>query len=315
MVKPSKRTILVGCIGIMIVVCAELFARFNLGLGDPPILAPDSDIDYIFAPNQRCNRFGSRIVYNNCSMRCDFDCVVGESPDRKRIFVVGDSVVNGGSLTDHKNLATTIMQEKLDPSRSKIQVCNVSAGSWGPGNYIAYFRRYQALVGTNDVLVVELNSHDLWEDDPRLTGGANVGKDIACPNRKPCCALSDGFRRYFMPRLRRSLGMAVINTKVDVPRWEKDVHSASAEFNLAALTALYELPVCKRYLLVHRTREETKNDVESVGETAFRNFAASKGIPIIDLKLNDKDDFRDEIHLNESGQLKMASAIGNALVK
>ena len=55
----------------------ELFSRYYLGLGNPPLCIADQEIDYIFAPNQDCNRVGNRIVYNNVSMRCDFDVMGG----------------------------------------------------------------------------------------------------------------------------------------------------------------------------------------------------------------------------------------------
>ena len=311
MKSKTKRVVIIGGIVVASIVGAELFARYSLGLGDPPLSVADAEIDYIFAPNQNCRRFGNHIVYNNCSMRCDFDVV--PSPAVRRIFVVGDSVVNGGVLTDHSDLATTILQEQLDPSRLRTQVCNVSAGSWGPGNYAAYFRRHGDLVGTNDVMIVEVNSHDLWEDDPLATKGANVGKDVSLPDHKPWCALYDGFNRYFMPKVRRALGLAAVNTKVDVPRWQNDVRLPSARFNLAALDAVYGLPVRSRFLLIHRSREETRNCVESLGETEFRKYAKAKGITIIELKLNATDDFRDGIHLSARGQRKMAAVIADAM--
>ena len=110
---------------VAIVGIAECAARYCLGLGDPPLSEGSADIDYIFRPNQRCRRFGNAINYNNLSMRMDED--VDPSDSRKRVFVVGDSVVNGGSLTDQKDLATALLQKAMP----NVLVCNVSAGSWG----------------------------------------------------------------------------------------------------------------------------------------------------------------------------------------
>lgn len=128
-----KKAIIIGLVALISLCIGEVFARYYLGLGDPPLVIGDVYMDYIFAPNQKCSRFGNNIFYNNVSMRNDFDIVKKEGRSGK-IFIVGDSVVNGGVLTDHKDLATSILQERM-----KIQVCNVSAGSWGPGNYAAYF--------------------------------------------------------------------------------------------------------------------------------------------------------------------------------
>ena len=283
---------------IAIVGLAELGARYLLGLGDPPLSIPDAEIDYIFAPNQDCNRFGNRIVYNNLSMRCDFD--VDENCATSRIYVVGDSVVNGGVLTDHANLATTVLQRDLP----NVQVCNVSAGSWGPGNYAAYFRRHPGLRG--GTLVVEVNSHDLWEDDPRMTGGRNVGEDVAFPDHKPWCALWDGFNRYFVPRVRSWMHLRQINTKVDVPKWGKDVNDPVARWNVRELDWLFGESFDKKVLLIHRSRQETRDaNRVSIGEARLRQWAREKGILCPLLELDAEQDYRDTIHLNEAGQGKL----------
>lgn len=283
---------------IAIVGLAEVGARYGLGLGDPPVSVADAEIDYLFAPNQDCNRFGNRIVYNNLSMRCDFD--VDENCRTSRVYVVGDSVVNGGVLTDHEKLATTLLQRE----RPCAQVCNVSAGSWGPGNYAAYFRRHPGLRG--GTLIVEVNSHDLWEDDPKASKGKCVGKDVAFPDHKPWCALWDGFNRYFVPRARRWMGLGQVNTKVDVPKWGKDANDPVANWNLRELDWLLGESFCKKVLLIHRSRSETRNPTAiSIGEARFRTWAREKGIPCILLELDADGDYRDQIHMNENGQRKL----------
>ena len=297
-------------VGILVI--GECLARFWLGLGDPPLSIGDSEIDYIFAPNQMCHRFGNTIVYNDASMRCDFN-VMERRRDVCRIFVVGDSVVNGGVLTDHKDLATTLLQEGGDASRTKFQICNVSAGSRGPGNYAAYFRKYRKLVEGQDIVVIEVNSHDLWEDDPHKTGGANVDKDIAIPGRKPFCAMWEGFYRYFLPRAKGILGNVQVNTKVDVPIWGVDVEDDSAKFNIAALSEVYALPWKARYMLIHRSRQEAQDVKVTAGELAFREYAEKNGIVIIELPLGAAD-YRDKIHLSVNGQKKMADAIRKAVL-
>ena len=223
------------------------------------------------------------------------------------MFVVGDSVVNGGVMTDHKDLATTVLTEQM-----KIQVCNVSAGSWGPGNYAAYFSKFKNLVSSNDVLVLVVNSHDLWEDDPAKTKGANVGKDIALPMRKPFCALFDGFYRYFIPVVRKKLGQAVVMTKVDVPKWQIDSKNELALYNLSMLSKVFDISWKRKYMLIHRSRKEMISNVITSGECAFREYAKRNGIAIIELLLCEED-YRDAIHLSVSGQRKMAEAIWKAL--
>ena len=295
------------CTIVLVVVLSELFARLYLGLGDPPISIRDADVDYMFAPNQQCRRFGNKIQYNNLSMRCGFD--VHASDGQSRIYVVGDSVINGGVLTDQSDLATSMLQENLKSTSGNWQVCNVSAGSWGPGNYAAYFRKYHECVRSTDVLVVEVNSHDLWEDDPSQKGGCDVGKDIALPDHKPWCALWDGFHRYFLPLMRQFCGKAQINTKVDVPKWQNDAENEGAKYNLSMLEEVFALPCSRKALLIYRSRKEAEECVESVGERAFRECAEKNGIHIIMPILNAETDYRDKIHPTVSGQKKIADSI------
>src|SRR5690348_14331043 len=56
---------------ILLLVVGELFARFYLGLGDPPLMQSDPEIEYLFKPDQDCRRFGKRIHYNHYSMRSE----------------------------------------------------------------------------------------------------------------------------------------------------------------------------------------------------------------------------------------------------
>lgn len=242
-------------VALVVVSCMalEVVARWGLGLGEPPLSLPDAEIDYIFAPNQDCNRFGNRVVYNNVSMRSEHDIDAASKPGQRRILLVGDSVVNGGVLTDQADLASTLLDAELR-TKGLGDAYNVSAGSWGPMNYAADFRRYGTFGATD--LVLEVNSHDLWEDDPKVSAGACVGKDIAFPDHKPLLASWEGFDRYFMPRVRRWLGRAQVNTKVDVPHWGDSLALPSVKQNLEACAYLYSLSFERKFLVVHRTRQE-----------------------------------------------------------
>lgn len=290
---------------ILCVLCLaglELVARLWLGLGDPPLSIPDTEIDYIFAPNQDCNRFGNRIVYNNVSMRSEHDIDAAPKSGQRRVLLVGDSVVNGGVLTDQADLASSLLDAELR-LKGLGDAWNVSAGSWGPMNYAAYFRKYGTF-GTTD-LVLEVNCHDLWEDDPKETAGANVGKDVALPDHKPLLACWEGFDRYFMPRVRGWLGTAQVNTKVDVPRWEETLALPSVKQNLDACAYLYSLPFKRKFLVVHRSRKEWCSGREPLGEAEFVRQAEASGVKVLLLELDAEKDYRDNIHLNPSGQRKL----------
>lgn len=288
--------------GLACALGAELFARFYLHLGDPPLSIPDAEIDYLFAPNQDCNRFGNRIVYNNVSMRSEHDIDAVPKPGQRRILLVGDSVVNGGVLTDQSALASTLLDAELR-AKGLGDAYNVSAGSWGPMNYAAYFRRY-GIFGATD-LVLEVNSHDLWEDDPKVSAGACVGKDIAFPDHKPLLACWEGFDRYFMPRVRRWLGRAQVNTKVDVPHWGDSLALPSVKQNLEACAYLYSLPFKRRFLVIHRTQKEWRDGAVPLGEVPFVRQAEVYGVTVLFLRPDVGADYRDNIHLNLTGQRRL----------
>lgn len=298
----NKRRIIWGSL-ILVPLVVEISLRQFWGLCDPPLLVPDATIDYIFAPNQKCSRFGNQIIYNDASMRCDFG-VTQYRPSKYRIFVVGDSVINGGVLTDHNELATTMLQEKIDSSRKVIQVCNVSAGSWGPGNYCAYFDKYRDLVAQEDVLVLEVNSHDLWEDPPDKNPGALVGSSAAYPDRKPFCAMWECVNRYLIPRIKRKISKDRIN-KIDVPHHAGDETNDVARYNLDKIRHLFELPWRKKILLIHRSREEALASEDSLGEIKIRELADEMHVPVVLLILSPLEDYRDIIHPNLSGQRKI----------
>lgn len=299
---------------ILCVLCLiglELVARFGLGLGDPPLSLADAEIDYLFAPNQDCNRFGNRIVYNNVSMRSEHDIDSAPQPGWRRVLLVGDSVMNGGVLTDQADLASTLLDAELR-SKGLGDAWNVSAGSWGPMNYAAYFKRYGTFGATD--LVLEVNCHDLWEDDPKETAGANVGEDVALPDHKPLLACWEGFDRYFMPRVRRWLGMAQVNTKVDVPRWEETLALPSVKQNLDACAYLYSLPFQRKFLVVHRSQKEWHSGKVPLGEDEFVRQAEACGVKVLVLELDTGTDYRDNIHLNALGQRKLYELVREEIV-
>src|SRR3954468_7045308 len=73
---------------LLALVAGELFARFYLGLGDPPLSIADPQIEYLFKPDQDCRRFGRRIHYNHYSMRAEDFPEHKAQPNELRVLVV-----------------------------------------------------------------------------------------------------------------------------------------------------------------------------------------------------------------------------------
>src|SRR5262245_23618663 len=125
------------------VVALELIARFALGLGTPPLSIRHPTIEYMFAPDQDCMRFGNHFQTNAWGMRSPPFASQKLDPNEFRVMVFGDSVINGGNLTDQADLATSIVATQLERQLNRpVVVGNISAGSWGPGNWLAYAEEY-----------------------------------------------------------------------------------------------------------------------------------------------------------------------------
>ncbi len=301
-----KRILLVVVFAlIVLLVISEIMLRIIWGFGAPLLSVPDADIDYYFRPDQKCVRFGNRVVYNNKSMRMDYDIKDADRNCIDRIIVCGDSVINGGTLTDQKDVATNIVQSRYPTN--VVQVLNVSAGSWGPGNILAYLKKFGGFDATG--IIIEVDSHDLWEDDPRVSGGSIVGRDLAFPGEKPICAIHELLTRYVWPSIRSKLGLGTVNYKVDVPHWGSETDIEAQTYNLNCMAELYRLPVKHKALLIHRSRSESASGLLTYGEQRFREQAEEFGVAVYLLELDPDSDYRDIIHPNESGQCKMADLI------
>src|SRR5690606_12796944 len=124
---------------LFLLVCVELILRLGYGFCNAPLYVKDPDYEYIYAPNQSVKRFGNTIRTNSLSMRNEELSVA----DSTVILLIGDSVVNGGSLTDNEDLASTLLETRLsDKLGHKVRVLNISAGSWGPDNGAAYLKKH-----------------------------------------------------------------------------------------------------------------------------------------------------------------------------
>jgi hypothetical protein len=284
--------VLVGA--LLLALVGELGARWILGLGDPPLTVRDPEIEYLFAPNQDVRRFGNRVVYNNVSMRsADRWSMARERPEELRVLVLGDSVINGGALTDHARLATTIAQETLDRPARPVRVGNVSAGSWGPENLLAYVERFGLFDA--DLAVVVLSTHDLR--DVR-TFPDDLGPDF--PLARPVSALWEGLARYLAPRL--GLGLRPPPAAPPPPH--------AIDRSVAALQKLFELAEANGVDLVvlhHPERDEP--DQELVEDAAILRAAIERmGRIVIPMSVwlgsaaERQQYYRDEIHINEAGQ-------------
>lgn len=279
--KKFLRWSLMGLISSVIFM--EIISRFFLGLGDPPLLVKDPDIEYMYRPGDY-RRFGNRVSYNEYSMRSP-PIPAGDSDHSYRILVMGDSVVNGGAQTDQDYLATELLRLSLPDDA---YVGNVSAGSWGPANIYAWVERFGLL--QSDHIIVVISSHDL-HDLPEFR--ATLGVDF--PVSKPIFASEELLFRY-VPKF---------IDKIKPTKSPRDRRIENSELGQAALVKL--INTLRRSdaqidFILHPTRTEIRSGYDSNGKR-IKKILHDNEIRVFEARSLLLDNmYRDEIHLNANGQ-------------
>lgn len=305
----GRKHIAWGIASVMVAISAgEIFARYYLGLGTPPLSVTHPTIEYMFKPNQDVYRFGNRFVTNQYGMRTvPFNPIKGN--DEFRIMVFGDSVLNGGNLTDHGELATTILQNNLSEKNRNVIIGNISAGSWGPGNWLAYAKEYGFFEA--DIVILVISSRD-YADNPTF----QVLNKNTHPTQKPISAFFEGITRY-LPRYLPQLGQTEARNKSD---WfEAKASEQKALRGLKDLRDFLELAQSSTtdvLVLQHWQKSEIDKGIAESGNQLIREVCESTKISPISLEPyflrsieNGINPYRDDIHPNRVGQQLIANAI------
>jgi lysophospholipase L1-like esterase len=278
----------------------EISLRYFWGLGNPPLSIAHPKIEYQFAPFQNIDRYGNRFITNAWGMRSQDFPRVKLHPDEKRILIFGDSVVNGGALTDHAALATSITQQKLrSESNIPAVVGNVSAGSWGPSNWLAFSTEYGFFDA--DVVILLVNSDDA-EDCPtfeRLDATTH-------PTKRPLLAIGELFSKsysgYIAPRF-----YTVQDDPYNLSDVEKNQRRSVAIADLEEFLTNAQRQVGTVFVIQYLAVTEITEGITQPGYNAIRNCCEKLGIPVdstrdlFSKQLNEQP-FRDHIHPNLIGQ-------------
>lgn len=273
----------------------ELSLRKFLGLGNPPLLISHPTIEYLFKPNQEVYRFGNKIIYNSYSMRNEL------VPDDliKKILVTGDSVVNGGSLTDQNDLATDILENHLNRTKnSKYFVGNISAGSWGPKNNVEYFKEY-GYFGA-EALIYVVSSHDLY-DVPEYK---SLDRHIL-PQEGYSFAIQELLEKYIFKRLISELKNFTSDEDENFTQHRYDTLP-----EIRGLINEAKEKVRKVCLILHPTKNELIADTLDDYGKLQSSIATLANISVFDGRdYLLPSYYRDNIHLNKSGQTALAFEI------
>lgn len=149
---------------VALVACAVAM-RDWFGLRLAPVRVPHPTIEYLYAPDQDSVRGGAPVRVNAYGMRSEPFPAQRTSADELRVMVFGDSVLAAPGLTGQDQLATTLLQRHLAQQLGRpVVVGNVSTGSWGPANWLAYARTFGFFDA--DVILLVASGHD-YVDNPQ----------------------------------------------------------------------------------------------------------------------------------------------------
>jgi hypothetical protein len=281
------------CVSALLALLAALELGLRLsGYGAPLLYVADAHYEYALAPNQRTHRLGVSLETNRFGMRSpDFD----PARDRRdRALVMGDSVIAGGNWTAQDKLATSLIQSE------HLLALNVSAGSWGPGNLLAYVEGHGVFGARAGVLV--LSSHDLGDD--RTFGPLDT---YAHPTRAPSLALLRTVDHYLLDGPVRAARRA----------WRAGADGDARESLLRLLNALRTASVTA-CILYHRTASELDgHDPDQLDDLI--SIATAFEIPVVDTadayRAAGPGVFRDDIHLTDEGQAVLARQLRVCLAR
>jgi len=288
---------------------AEIFLQSVLGMGMSPLSIAHPTIEYMFKPNQRLRPFGNLFVTNSYGMRSEEFPQRKSDPNEVRILVFGDSVVNGGNLTDQEQLATTIVARRLSAQRGRhFVVGNVSAGSWGPENWAAYLKEFGTFDA--DLLIVVASSHD-FRDLPTFKQ-----LDPTTHPTQHSSALWEAIFRYaprYLPRAGRELVGVTRGVGSTTGAVSSAESSAGAIAAIGGLAGAIGIPVC---MIHHSTRAEIEEGRLVADGKELITAARNSRIGVFDdsaqLKRameNGKMPYRDDIHVNAVGQKVLADIL------
>ena len=311
--KIQKLALAVVGVSFALLATGELFTRFVLGLGTPPLSVAHPQIEYLFQPSQDVWRFHNHVHINAWSMRSPEFPRSKVTPREFRILMLGDSIINGGNLNDDSELASHLLAVDLSQAWGRpVTVGNASAGSWGPPNMLAYVENFGFFDA--DAVVIVLSSHDA-DDAPSF---APLNPDTH-PVTRPMFALGEAVTRY-LPRYVPALAAA--------QSANQPISQSARQRALGDLKKLGVLASSKSrhvLLFLHWTRAEVVSNTLEEGNTLLETEGRSAQIQVIQLGAwfanalasgaRPGDLYRDELHPTRDGQRLIANAIRQTLLE
>lgn len=294
---------LVILIGTIILV--EFSLSYFIGYNQRPLYIEHPKIEYLLKPNQHLTRFGNEYSVNSFGMRSAELLEITNQSNAETVLVLGDSIVNGGTKISQPELATKILESHLSRATAKrIQVLNISAGSWGPGNLLSYINEYGTF--SANIAIVVLSSHDAF-DIPLFQ---------ALDQQAQPSVRRTSLHEVFL-KLTHAKQLPTIQDSVVRKRNLIKQTSLNPELS-SLLKKLSE--AADTYLIIHRRENELNHEPNSNIEI-LKNSCSTTGIQCIDtlsiyMRAHKKEPiYFDGLHLNVRGQKILSEALYSIVEK
>lgn len=290
----KKKIGIIATAVVLLVVGGEIYLRKGWGLCDTVLMQSDPDFEYIAQPDQSRYRFRKHVRYNEYSQR-------SESVDSSAFIVLGlgDSVINGGVQTEQDSLATSRLGVSLSKQLGKkVQVLNISAGSWGPDNCEAYLKRY-GMFGAKTAFLL-CSSHDAHDN---INHQPVVDVNPSFPSHQYKSAYWEIIHRYLLPRI----------LKQEAP---SEIIKDGKVFNpgFQALADRFKKEGIPFFIWLHPDRVEAEKGTYNREGEEIMSFCEHDSIPLIKgLDVMQLDYYRDGIHVNERGQKVIADHLNDLI--
>ncbi len=298
MTKFSLPFLILSLISVLLFIGVEIILRQVWGIGDMVLFQSDDAFEYIAQPNQERVRFGNRIMYNEFSMRSE----PLASHDKCVILGFGDSVINGGTLTDHDSLATTLVENELN---DQYRFLSISAGSWGPDNCAAYLQKLGDF--NAKMIVLFVSSHDARDN---MTFKNIVGHHEGYPDKQYPLAVLEVFSKYLLPKYINAASPKSHFDPLLINKHGVGLNPGFDFFYNYAKQCAIPLLICLHLEVL----EIEKNQFNEKGAEIL-SFCKANNIKVITgLEVGEKEShYRDNIHLNEQGQKLWAGVLLNEI--
>jgi len=299
---------IVATLGLL-AVATELAGR-AYGL-HTPVVYERTDFGYRVVPDQDILRFGHRIHYNSMGLR---NGSIDPAPRAGvlRVMCLGDSVTNGGAITDQGDTVPAKLEAVLSRSLGAVEVLNASAPGWAVANEFGWLKAYGTL-GSSYVVII-ISTHDLFQDP---VPSSIVDDHPSFPSRRPYLALQELAQRYIWPRL-----VSAAVEPLD-PGAEGVISAAgSAERNRQIMFAMVDLVEAAHghpaVAFLEQGSDSADNQTALAAKRQLFAALADRGIPVVTLareleRYGRGALFRDDVHPNPAGNGVIAEAIARRI--